>query len=107
MRISPASGSSKPMICLSKTLLPLPLGPMMTKISPGLTSKSRPLSTSWPLKLRRRPWTFTLTPRWFGLDGVSFMARSEQQSGQYIIQEHDENDAIDHRFGDGAPDAAR
>jgi hypothetical protein len=39
--------------CLSKTLLPLPLGPMMTKISPGLTSKSMPLSTSWPSKLLR------------------------------------------------------
>ena len=36
MRISPASGASRPMRCLSRTLLPLPLGPMMTKISPGL-----------------------------------------------------------------------
>ena len=34
MRISPASGRSRPMMCRSKTLLPLPLGPMMTKISP-------------------------------------------------------------------------
>jgi hypothetical protein len=35
IKISPASGLSRPMMLLSKTLLPLPLGPMITKTSPG------------------------------------------------------------------------
>ena len=72
MRISPSSGNSSPMICLSNTLLPLPLGPMMTKISPGSTSKSSPLSTSWRLKLFFKPRTSTPTHCVIGIGRTHF-----------------------------------
>ncbi len=39
MNTSPASGLSSPMRCLSKTLLPPPLRPMMTTDSPVLNAK--------------------------------------------------------------------
>ena len=38
-------------MCRSRTLLPEPLGPMMTKISPGRTSRLTSLSTAVPAKL--------------------------------------------------------
>ena len=61
-RISPSSGVSKPMMCLSRTLLPLPLGPMTTKISPASTFMSMPCKTGTPPKLLRRPRTSTVMP---------------------------------------------
>src|SRR5690606_39080350 len=39
--ISPAAGSYSPIMCLSNVLLPQPLPPMMTKISPRLIAKLR------------------------------------------------------------------
>src|SRR5260370_11181751 len=95
MRISPASGVSRPMICLSSTLLPLPLGPMMTKISPGLTSKSIPLSTSCAPKFLRRSRTCTLTPFWAGWVAGGEFILAKHHAGQGIIPDHDEHDAVD------------
>jgi hypothetical protein len=45
MRTVPASGISSPAIWRSNTLLPEPLGPMMTKISPGLMLSEMSVST--------------------------------------------------------------
>ena len=48
-------------MCFSSTLLPEPLGPMMTKISPGRTARSTSLSTATPSKLL---WSFSMvTPK--------------------------------------------
>src|SRR5882724_12814028 len=46
IQISPASGSIKPTRCLSKTLLPPPLRPMMARVSPVPTSRSTPRKIS-------------------------------------------------------------
>src|SRR5262249_20339858 len=42
IKISPESGSSKPIICFSKTVLPPPLRPISTRVSPSRTSRSMP-----------------------------------------------------------------
>src|SRR5882724_12021175 len=42
MQISPASGVINPTRCLSKTLLPPPLRPMIASVSPVATSRSTP-----------------------------------------------------------------
>src|SRR3954452_13651315 len=46
IQISPASGSINPTRCLSKTLLPPPLRPMMARASPVCTSRSTPRKIS-------------------------------------------------------------
>src|SRR5207248_8288099 len=46
IQISPVSGSINPTRCLSKTLLPPPLRPMMARVSPVRTSRSTPLRIS-------------------------------------------------------------
>ncbi|KAG0505325.1 MAG: hypothetical protein Udaeo_13460 [Candidatus Udaeobacter sp.] len=46
IQISPESGSINPTMCLSKTLLPPPLRPMMTRVSPLLTLRSTPRKIS-------------------------------------------------------------
>ena len=46
----PPLGSSSRLRQRSRVVLPEPLGPMMATTSPGATSRSMPLSTSWPLK---------------------------------------------------------
>src|SRR5437868_13146006 len=46
IQISPASGSISPTRCLSKTLLPPPLRPMMARVSPVRTSRSTPRKIS-------------------------------------------------------------
>src|SRR5215208_823194 len=46
MQISPESGSIKPTMCLSKTLLPPPLRPIMASVSPLLISRSIPRKIS-------------------------------------------------------------
>src|SRR6266536_990577 len=107
MRISPSSGSSSPMMCLSKTLLPPPLGPITTKISPRSTSKFSPLSTGWPSKLRRRLRTVTRTPCW-GMEAGAFIGWSieiHQEARHEIVQDQDQHDGVDHRLGHGAADA--
>ena len=42
--MSPPSGAYSPVITLKTVLLPAPFGPMMLRISPRSTTKSRPLS---------------------------------------------------------------
>ena len=46
IQISPPSGSINPTRCLSKTLLPPPLRPMMARVSPVRTSRSTPRKIS-------------------------------------------------------------
>src|SRR6476661_4843062 len=46
IQISPESGSINPTMCLSKTLLPPPLRPMMASVSPLLTLRSTPRKIS-------------------------------------------------------------
>src|SRR5439155_5886923 len=46
MQISPASGVINPTRCLSKTLLPPPLRPMIASVSPVATSRSTPRKIS-------------------------------------------------------------
>ena len=55
-------GASSPMTCFSSTLLPLPLGPMITKISPGCTVRSTSRSTSCSPNDLHTPWISTRTP---------------------------------------------
>src|SRR4051794_23895394 len=43
---SPPSGRSNPTMCLSSTLLPVPLAPMTTRLCPFSIFKSRPFSTT-------------------------------------------------------------
>src|SRR5215472_12976908 len=46
MKISPESGSINPIRCFSKTLLPPPLRPMSTRVSPVRISRSTPRKIS-------------------------------------------------------------
>src|SRR6185436_7626303 len=46
IQISPESGSINPTMCLSKTLLPPPLRPMMASVSPVLILRSTPRKIS-------------------------------------------------------------
>ena len=45
MRTAPESGVCKPMIILSKTLLPVPLRPRTARVSPRLTVRLTPFKT--------------------------------------------------------------
>jgi hypothetical protein len=56
IQISPASGCIKPIRCFSKTLLPPPLRPIMTSVSPFETVRSM------PRKISCRPMLF-VSPR--------------------------------------------
>jgi hypothetical protein len=47
IQISPASGCINPMRCFRSTLLPPPLRPMMTNVSPFDTVRSIPHKISW------------------------------------------------------------
>src|ERR1043166_8394543 len=106
MKMSPSSGASRPMMCLSRTLLPLPLGPMTTNISPRSTSKLIPLSTGVPSKLRRRPRTLTRTPFWVGAGArIGSSVEIHKETGHEIIQDKDQDDGINPRLGDRAADA--
>ena len=58
-----------------------------------------PLSTSWPLKLLRRPRTWTLTP--LLIVGWAFII-SQEKPGEEVIEDHDQHDRVHHRFGDRA-----
>ncbi len=57
MRISPRSGLMSPAMRRSKTLLPEPLPPMMVRISPFMTDRSMPRSTSWPSNATCTAWS--------------------------------------------------
>jgi hypothetical protein len=57
IQISPASGCIKPMRCLSNTLFPPPLRPMMTSVSPFETVRSIPHKISWRPMLFVNPRT--------------------------------------------------
>ncbi len=46
--IMPAVGSTRPQTRLTKVVLPAPLGPMMARISPGMTAKSTPSTAFSP-----------------------------------------------------------
>ena len=63
-RTLPASGVSRPIMCLSSTLLPVPEPPMITTDSPSAISRSHPSSTTFEPKL-------LLTPRKMILAGFS------------------------------------
>src|ERR1039458_8700477 len=93
------------MMCLSNTLLPLPLGPMMTKFSPGAIFRLMPLSTSWPSKLlcKSRTCNDTLGVAWPG--GFVF-GRVSARGGENIQYQY-AHDRIDHRLGHAAPDPTR
>ena len=67
IRMLPESGAISPTTALSKTVLPLPEGPMMTTDSPSSTSRSTPSRTAWPSKLLRTPASLIMGP--FGLAG--------------------------------------
>jgi hypothetical protein len=45
MRTDPVSGFSRPMMILSKTLLPVPLRPSTARVSPRFTARLTPFKT--------------------------------------------------------------
>ncbi len=94
------------MMCLSRTLLPLPLGPMMTKSSPG-----RDLEGDAFEHLQRARSSCAgraLRPDAFGRGGRgrSFLD-VKQKAGEEVIQNQDQHDGVDDRLGHAAADAAR
>src|SRR5262249_21264924 len=108
----PEVGSSRPTICLSRTLLPEPLGPIRTKISPGSMSRETSFST-W-----RLPKSFVTCSSFTPTAGLSSevkglrvwlqgMGGLHQGLGDEVI-EHEDDDEGDHdRAGDGGADLAR
>src|SRR5512139_1259683 len=81
----PLSGNSSPMMCLIRTLLPLPLPPMTVMLSPLLTVRSTPRSTC---RLPKLLWRFVISIIGSGMG-------SPEQRRQEIIEDQDQH-ARDH-----------
>src|SRR6185295_3410422 len=79
----PWSGWIRPMMCLRRTLLPVPEGPSSATVSPSRTSKSTPLSTTClPNRLT--------TPCSSIIGGGSLV---EQQAGEDGVEHEDQHRA--------------
>src|SRR6478736_6553329 len=108
MRTSPLVARSRPAICLSRTLFPEPLGPMMQKISPGLISRLMSRSTVERPKVLVR--FLTVTPKVLSTNGEVVKARlmgSEEGFGDEVIEHQDQDEGGDDGLGHRGADLAR
>src|SRR4051794_32551628 len=87
--MSPAAGSTRPIMCFSKVLLPQPLAPMITKMSPVGTLKLTWRCTTKPSKAMVRPSTVIL-------DSAISDTHEIRHNGEDRIDHDDEDDGGDH-----------
>src|SRR3990172_3510089 len=92
---SPPSGCSRPTMCLSATLFPLPEYPRMTMVSPSRTSREKPWSTCFsPKRLCTSRKVITGAP-------------SQEHHRPEGVEHQDQHDAHDHRAGRGSSNRFR
>src|SRR5262245_42045869 len=117
-RTQPASGGSSPTRVRSSVLLPLPLAPRMTSVSPARTSRSTPCRMGLPSNAFSKPRTSitTLCLATSGEGGASDWSRGcisatpvrsaphVEESGGEQVGGDDEDDGPNHRGGGRAPD---
>src|SRR6266404_8639824 len=120
IQISPTFGFINPTRCLSNTLFPPPLRPMMASVSPRVTSRSTPRRIScWPMRFTR-PRTSTIESTCRFCDDVvticatrmfrSLIARrvnDVEQHREKEIANQDCERAVHHRLSRGATHADR
>src|SRR5579883_2845994 len=88
MSTSPASGHKRPIKCLSRTLLPPPLRPMMTTDSPVSTRKfTSSRMTDWPNDFFKF------------LTSIIKMKYLVERQGQEKVGDEDGDGGIDHCLG--------
>src|SRR5882724_11457551 len=103
----PEVGSSRPTMCFRRTLLPEPLGPIRTKISPGATSSEMSRSTARSPKFLLSFSSLTPTA---GISvaengervdpagqGVACVCMSGEDFGDEIVEHEDQDERDDHR----------
>src|SRR5919107_366355 len=98
--MSPAAGSTSPIMCFSRVLLPQPLAPMMTKMSPDGTWKLTSRCTTKPLKAMVRPSTVIL-------GSAISDAQNIGHDGEDRVDNDDEHDRGDHGRSRRHPDRLR
>src|SRR5262245_27980619 len=90
MRTSPRSGTSRPFVVLSSTLLPVPEGPTIESVSPVATVRLTPVSTG------------TSNALWMSMYSITSVQEQRREGGV----EHQHRDDHPHDGpGRGAPDA--
>src|SRR3954471_18587316 len=108
----PDVGNSRPTICFNSTLLPEPLGPMSTKISPGSTENVTCFRTSNEPKFLHRSSTAMPTAGVScSLNGLRVVllgaVMSEEGFGDEVVEHQDENQRRDDRARDRRANFAR
>ena len=76
-RIRPCDGRISPAISRSITVLPEPLPPMITSVSPRTAVNDTPRSTSWPSKRLRRSMASTIASGAVGAGGCARIAHAQ------------------------------
>src|SRR5438477_9436681 len=118
-RTSPLSGYSRPTTCRSKTLLPVPDGPMTTEIFPAGIWQVTPSSTWLPSNPLWRSSTSTMYSPFLldaggsKLPNMLVPLRGDRKIGIYApedlgedgVDDHDHHQAVRHGFGHGPADA--
>src|SRR5436190_7883593 len=101
-RTRPPSGRCSPMMCRSRTDLPLPLPPSTTIVSPGRMSKEIPCRTFFGPKLL---CTSSKRTNGASMAPASRSSECQEQLGQEEIADQDAQGRSHHGLGGGAPHA--